>query len=107
MARFDQLEARLENLVNKVITEVNNGDKPKDLPVNEFFLTFCALKAWDENHPSAKGYKSSLNWFFRFLKERYPDVRSLRKLTPMMISEYVKYHKGRHVYSKRRSIARA
>lgn len=35
MARLDQLEARLENLVNKVITEVNNGNKPKDLPANE------------------------------------------------------------------------
>lgn len=59
------------------------------------------MKAWDENHPSAKGYKSSLNWFFRFLREKYSEVRSLRELTPIMISEYVKYHKGRHIFSKR------
>lgn len=61
------------------------------------------MKAWDENHPSAKAYKSSLNWVFRFLKEKYPEVRNLRELTPIMISEYIRYHKGRHVYSKRRN----
>ena len=61
------------------------------------------MKAWDENHPTAKAYKSSLNWFFRFVKERYPEVRSLRELTPIMVSEYIKYHKGRHIFSKRRN----
>jgi hypothetical protein len=70
-ARFDQLEVRLGNLINKVITEVNNGNKPKNLLLDDFFSTFCALKAWDEDHPSARD-KSSLNWFFRFLKEGYP-----------------------------------
>jgi len=101
MARFDQLEDKLETIISKVIDEVNNGNRPKDIPLNEFFSTFYALKAWDENHSSAKGYKSSLNWFFRFLRERYPEVRSLRELTPIMISEYIKYHKGRHIFSKR------
>jgi len=101
MARFDQLEDRLKSLIDRVIHEVNNGNKPKDLLLKEFFSTFCALKAWDENHPSAKGYKSSLNWFFRFLRERFPEVRSLRELTPIMISGYIKYHKGRYIFSKR------
>ncbi len=101
MARFDQLEHKLESLIEKVIDEVKDGNEPKDLPLNEFFSTFCALKAWNENHPSAKGYKSSLNWFFRFLRKRYPEVRSLRELTPIMISEYIKYHKERHIFSKR------
>ena len=101
IARFDQLEHKSESLIAKVIDEVKDGNEPKDLPLNEFFSTFCALKAWDENHPSAKGYKSSLNWFIRFLRERYPEVRSLRELTPIMISEYIKYHKGRHIFSKR------
>lgn len=103
MAKLDTLENKLESLIDKVINEVNNGNKPKDLPLSGFFSTFCAFKAWDENHPSAKGYKSSLNWFFTFLRERYPEVRSLRELTPIMISEYIKYHKGRHIFSKRRN----
>jgi len=42
MSRFDQLENKLE-LISKVIDEVNNGNRPKDLPLNEFFSTFCAL----------------------------------------------------------------
>ena len=74
MSRFDQLEDKLESLIDKVVDEVSNGNRPKDLLLNEFFSTFCALKAWDKSHPSAKGYKSSLNWFFRFLRERYPEV---------------------------------
>ena len=65
MARFDQLEDKLERLIDKVIDNVNNGSKPKDLSLSEFFSAFCALKGWDENQPSAKGYQSSLNWFFR------------------------------------------
>ena len=48
MARLDQLEERLEILIEKVIDGVNNGNKPKDLPLNTFFSTFCTLKAWDE-----------------------------------------------------------
>jgi len=103
MARFDQLEHKLESLIDKVIDEVKDGNEPKDLPLNEFFSAFCALKAWDENHPSARGYKSSSNWFFRFLRQRYPEVRSLKELTPIMISDYVKYHKGRRIFSKRRN----
>ena len=103
MTRFDTLEDRLEILINKVIDGVNNGNKPKDLPLSEFFSPFCALKAWDEKHPSAKGYKSSLDWFLKFLKERYPKVRSLRELTPIMISEYIKFHRGRHIFSKKRN----
>lgn len=103
LARLDRLENSLELLIDKVIDEVNNGNKPKDLPLNEFFSTFCALKAWDENYPSAKGYKSSLDWFIKFLKERYPKVRSLRELTPIMISEYIKFHRGRHIFSKKRN----
>lgn len=101
LARLDRLEKKLKILIDKVIDEINNGNKPKDLPLNGFFSTFRTLKTWDEDHSSAKGYKSSLNGFFRFLKERYPDVRNLRELTPIMISEYIKYHKGRHIFSKR------
>jgi len=86
LARLDRLEKKLKILIDKVIDEVNNGNRPKDLSLNEFFSTFCTLKAWDEDCSSAKGCKSSLNWFFRFLKERYPDVRNLRELTPIMIS---------------------
>jgi len=55
MARFDQLEQKLESLIDEVIDEVKDGNEPKDLPLNEFFSTFCALKAWKENYPSAKG----------------------------------------------------
>jgi len=103
MSRLDILENKLETILEKILDGVNNNNKPKDLPLSKLFSTFCALKAWDENHPSAKGYKSSLNWFFRFLRERYPEVRSLRELTPIMISGYIKFHKGRHVFSKRRN----
>jgi len=60
MGRFDKLEDRLETLINKVIDEVNNGNEPKDLPLSELFSTFCTLKAWDEQHPSAVVYKGSL-----------------------------------------------
>jgi len=78
MARFDQLEHKLESFIDRIIDEVNNGNKPKDLPMNEFFSTFCALKAWDENHPSATVYRTSLSLFFKFLGRKYPKVRSLR-----------------------------
>jgi len=47
---------RLEHKVNRILNEINNGNKPKGLPLDEFFSTFCTLKAWDENHPSAAGY---------------------------------------------------
>lgn len=103
MVRFDQLEARLEDLTNKIITEVDNGNKPKNHPLDEFFSTFCALKAWDKDNPSARAYKSSLNWFFSFVRKRDPKVKSLREITPIMVSEYIKYHKGRRIFSKRRN----
>ena len=79
MARLDQLEERLEILIEKVIDEVNNGNKPKDLPLNEFFSTFCTLKAWDERHSSAIVYKGSLGLFFKFMRKKYPKVKSLRE----------------------------
>jgi hypothetical protein len=103
IARFDQLEHKLESFIDRVIDEVNNGNKPKDLPMNEFFSTFCALKAWDENHPSATVYRTSLNLFFKFLGRKYPKVRSLKELTAVMVSEYVKYLKSRRIFSKRRN----
>lgn len=102
MTRLERLENKLEILIDKVIDKVNNGNKPKDLLLDKFFSAFCILKAWNENDPTAKAYKSSLNWFLRFLKERYPRVESLRQLTPIVISEYIKYHKGRHIFSKKR-----
>jgi len=40
MARFDRLENKLETLISKVIDEVNNGNRPKDLPLNEFFFYY-------------------------------------------------------------------
>jgi integrase len=30
-------------------------------------------------------------------------VKNLREITPIMISEYIKYHKGRHIFSKKRN----
>lgn len=106
MARFDQLEHKLESLIGKVIDEVNNGNEPKDLPLNEFFSEFCTLKAWDERHPSAIVYKGSLGLFLKFMEKKYPSVKSLRELTPTMISEYVKCLKDKRIFSKRRNHGR-
>ncbi|MCZ2856799.1 MAG: site-specific integrase [Candidatus Bathyarchaeota archaeon] len=101
MAKLDTLENKLEFLINKVIDEINNGSKSKDLPLNRFFSRFCVLKGLDENHPTAGTYKSRLNLFFKFLGENYPKVGNLKQLKPIMISEFVRYLKARQVYLKR------
>ena len=101
LARLDRLENKLESLINKVIGEVNNGNKPKDLPLDKFFSRFCALKGLDEDHPTARTYKSRLNLFFEFLGENYPKVGNLNELKPIMISKFVRYLKARQVYLKR------
>ena len=46
MARFDQLARahKLESFIDKVIDEVNNGNKPKELHLNKFFSAFCTPK---------------------------------------------------------------
>lgn len=98
MARLDQLEDKMDRILN----EINNENKPKDLPLSMFFSTFCVLKAWDERHPSARTNKSSLNQFFKFLRGQYPDVENLRELTPIMVSEYVKHLKD-SFFSKKRN----
>ena len=103
MARLEGLENKLEFLINKVIDEVNNGNKPKDLPLSKFFSTFCVLKAWNESHSTAKGYKSSLSQFFKFLNKRNEKLKSLRQLTPIMVSEYIKYLKDKRIFSKNRN----
>jgi len=101
MARFDQLEDKLETLIRKVIDEVNNGNKPKDLPLNIFFSRFCALKGLDETYPTARTYKSRLNMFFKFLRQNYPKIQNLNELKPIMTSKFVRYLKARQVYVKR------
>lgn len=101
MAKLDRLESKLELLINKVIDEVNNGNKPKDLPFNKFFSRFCALKGLDENHSTATAYKSRLNQFFKFLAENYPKVGNLKELTPIVISKFVRYLKTRQAYLKK------
>jgi len=45
MARLDQLEERLEFHVSKALNEVNNGNKPKDLPLDKLFPTLCMFVA--------------------------------------------------------------
>ena len=101
MERLDRLENKLELLIDKVIDEVNNGNKPRDLPLNKFFFTFCALKGLSEDHPTAKAYKTGLNQFFKFLAENYPKVRKLNELEPIMISKFARYLKERHVLSRK------
>lgn len=36
VGRFDQLEARMQTLISKILDEINNGHKPKNLPLNDF-----------------------------------------------------------------------
>ena len=103
IARFDQLEAKMEALIGNILDEINDGHKPKNLPLNEFFSTFCTLKAWNEKHPSAIVYKASLGLFLKFMSKKYPNVKNLRELTPIMVSEYVRYLKDKRIYSKRRN----
>jgi len=103
MARFDRLETKLEILINKVIDEVNNGNKPKDLPLEKFFSRFCTLKGWDEDHPTAKTYKTGFSQFFKFLRNNYPNVANLNELKPIVISKFVRYLKGRQIYSKKQN----
>ncbi|MFX1554963.1 MAG: hypothetical protein ACFFBV_13630, partial [Promethearchaeota archaeon] len=91
MAKLDTLENKLEFLINKVIDEINNGSKSKDLPLNKFFSRFCVLKGLDENHPTARTYKSRLNLFFKFLGENHPKVRNLNELKPIIISKFDRY----------------
>ena len=54
LVRLDRLENKLEILVDKVIGEMNNKNKPKDLPMDNFFSRFCALKGLDEEHLTAR-----------------------------------------------------
>lgn len=91
----------MEKLLDKVLNEVNNGNKPKDLPLEQFFSRFCALKGLDENHPTAIVYRSRLNLFFKFLAENHPKVGNLNELTPIMISKFVRYLKARQVHVKK------
>ena len=97
MARFDQLEHKLESLIDRVIDAVKDGNEPKDLPLDKFFSTFLALKGLDERHPTARTYKTGFNQFFKFLEENYPDVRNLNELAPIMISNFVRHLKGRQL----------
>jgi len=103
MARLNRLENKLELLIDKVIDEVNNGNKPKDLPLHELFSTFYTLKAWDERNSSAIVYKGSLGLFSKFMRKKYPKVKSLTDLTPIMVSEYVRHLKDKRIFSKRRN----
>jgi len=103
MTKLNRLENKLESLIDKVIDEVNNGNKPKDLPLDEFFSRFCALKGLDEeDHLTARRYKTGFNQFFKFLKENHPEVKNLNDLAPIMISQFVRYLKARQVYSRKR-----
>jgi len=95
MARFDQLEDKLEVLIRKVIDEVNNGNKPKDLLLDKIFSRFCALKGLDETYSTARTYKSRLNLFFNFLGQNYSKIRNLNELKPIMVSKFVRYLKTR------------
>jgi len=82
-SRLDRLEKKMERLLNNALTEVNNGNKPKDLPLDEFFSRFCTLKRINEDHPTARAYKTGLNRFFKFLEENYPEVKNLNELEPV------------------------
>jgi len=53
-SRLDRLEEKMERLLNNVLTEVNNWNKPKDLPLDEFFSRFCTLEGINEDHPTAR-----------------------------------------------------
>ena len=101
MARFDQLEDKLEPLIRKDIDEVNNVNKPKDLPLDKFFSGFCALKGLDETYPTARTHKSRQNLFFKFLGQNYPKIRNLNELKLIMVSKFVRYLKARQVYLKK------
>lgn len=101
MTRLDRLENKLEILVDKVIDELNNRNKPKGLPLDNFFSRFCALKGLDEKHLTARAYKTGLKQFLKFLEENYPNVRNLNELEPIMISKFVRYLKGKEVFSRK------
>lgn len=75
MARLDEVEDKM----NEILNGISNMNKHKDLPLDEFFSTFCVFKAWDESHPSSVGYRSVLNQFFKFLKIKHPSVTNLRE----------------------------
>ncbi len=94
----------MERLLNQVLYEVNNRNKPKNLPLSIFFFRFCALKGLNEDHPTARAYKTVLNHFIKFLKNEYPSVKNLNQLKPIIISKFVRYLKAREVYSKKRGI---
>jgi len=103
LSRLEKLEKNMEKLLKKILDEINNGNKPKDLPLNKFFSKFCALKALDESHPTAKAYKTGFNQFFRFLEENYLEVRNLNELEPIIISRFVRYLKGKQIFSRKRN----
>lgn len=104
MSRLDKLEEKMEKLLNKVLFDVNNRNKPKNLPLTNFFSRFCALKGLKEDHPTARTYKTGLNHFFKFLKKNYPRVKNLNQLKPIIISKFVRYLKARQIYSKKRGV---
>ncbi len=93
LSRFDGLEKKLEKLAR----EVNNGNHLKDIPLTKFFSRFCALKAIAENHSTAKSCKTAFNRFFEFMNENHLEVNNLSELTPIIMSEYVKWLKERRI----------
>ena len=42
-----------------------------------------------------------MNQFFEFLDEKYPEVKNMNELEPIMISKFVRYLKGRQVFSRK------
>lgn len=71
--------------------------------MDKLFPTLCMLKAWDKTHLSARGHRSVLNQFFKFLKMRHPDVKNLRELTPIIVSEHIRHLKDKRIFSKNRN----
>ena len=93
LSRFDSLEKKLEKLAR----DINNGNHLKDIPLTKFFSRFCALKAIAENHSTAKSCKTAFNRFFEFMNENHLEVNNLSELTPIIMSEYVKWLKERRI----------
>lgn len=92
-SRIDDIETKLEAHFNKIVEEINKGNHAKDVKFNQIFPRFCALKAMDESHTTAKHYESVFSRFFEYMDEQHPDVNNLNELEPIMISGYVKWLK--------------